>query len=82
MYRQLVWTTDNPAMPVVIHFPSPMSVADVQDLRDVVALWLRSLERQAFQEPALATEARSDETRSVSVEDEGAGPQGNAQGGA
>jgi hypothetical protein len=47
----MIWTTDNPAMPVVIHFPSPMSEADVQDLREVVALWLRSLERQAFQDP-------------------------------
>jgi hypothetical protein len=34
-------------MPVVINFPDPMTPEEIDELKEVIALWFRGLERRA-----------------------------------
>ncbi len=54
-YRDLVFSMDDPRRPLMIKFPWPMSQEEIADVKDVLAIWLRMLERSAL--------AHNDETK-------------------
>ena len=44
---EMKWSTDDHGIPIRISYPSVLTHAELSDLKDMVAIWLRQLERHA-----------------------------------
>jgi len=44
--ERVIFSTDDPVVPVTITYPAPMDQQELADVKEFLAIWVRSMERR------------------------------------